>query len=140
MANRGSSFFALLTGAAIGAGFGLLYAPDRGDETRRKISDNARKAQDNLNRQYRETSSNLSEKARKARTEFEEKLEDTLSTASFRADEILGSLEERLEELRKQNAKFQKKDKRGDGNDKDEQVETRSSDDVIKPSTDNAIV
>ncbi|WP_424492797.1 YtxH domain-containing protein [Salinimicrobium sp. GXAS 041] len=133
MANTGSTFLALLTGAAIGAGLGMLYAPDRGEETRRKIGENARRTQDNLNRQYRETSTNLTQKARQAKMDFETRLEDTLSSASFKADEIIDGLESKLEELRKQNAKFQRSDK----NEKKEQVETPSN--SVKPSTDNSI-
>lgn len=108
MSNSGSTFLALLTGAAIGAGVGLLYAPERGEETRRKLGDNARKAQSNLNKHYRETSSNLSQKAKRAKMDFETKLEATLSSASYKADEILSALETKLEELKKQNAKLQK--------------------------------
>ena len=110
MANSGSTFLALLTGAAIGAGLGMLYAPDSGEATRRKLGENARKTQDDLNRRYKETSSNLSQKAKQAKEDFEERLEETLSSASYKADDILSSLETKLDELRKQNSKF-KKDK-----------------------------
>lgn len=111
----------------------MLYAPDSGDQTRRKLSENARRTQDNLNRQYRETSSNLSDKAKRAKTDFETRLEDTLSSASFKADEILDGLESKLEELRRQNAKFKKEEKNSD----EEQVKTPAQ--PIKPSTDNSI-
>ena len=110
MANSGSTFLALLTGAAIGAGLGMLYAPDSGEATRRRLGENARRTQDDLNKRYKETSSNLSQKAKQAKEDFEERLEETLSSASYKADEILSSLETKLEELKKQNAKF-KKDK-----------------------------
>lgn len=113
MANKGSKFLALVTGAAIGAAFGLLYAPDSGDKTRGKISKDARKAQDDLNRRYQETSSNLSSKAKKARRDFENRLEETLSSASFKADEILAAMESKLEDLRKQNAKLRKNEDSG---------------------------
>lgn len=109
--NSGTTFLALLTGAAIGAGLGLLYAPESGVETRRKLGDNARKAQDSLNSKYRETSSSLSQKAKRAKVDFETRLDETLSSASYKADEILNGLEAKLEELRKQNAKFQKENK-----------------------------
>ncbi len=118
------SFLAFVTGAAIGAGLGMLYAPETGEETRRKLSENARRTQDDLNKRYRETSSNLSQKAKKAKHDFEDRLEETLSSASFKADEILSSLESKLEELRKQNAKFQK-DK------KDEAADTSSENIVV---------
>lgn len=118
MANSGSTFLALLTGAAIGAGLGMLYAPDSGEETRRKLGENARRTQDDLNRRYRETSSNLSQKAKKAKMDFEDRLEETLSSASYKADEILSSLEAKLEELKRQNAKFQK-DKKGEADTSD---------------------
>ena len=118
MANSGSTFLALLTGAAIGAGLGMLYAPDSGEVTRRKLGENARRTQDDLNRRYKETSSNLSQKAKKAKMDFEDRLEDTLSSASYKADEILSSLEAKLDELKKQNAKFQK-DKKGEADTSD---------------------
>ena len=112
MANTGNTLLALITGAAIGAGVGLLYAPDSGEKTRKKLKKDAQKAQDNLNKRYHETSSNLSEKAKKARVDFEDRLEETLSSASHKADDILSAMENKLEELRKQNAKLQK-DKAG---------------------------
>ncbi len=37
MANTGNTLLALVTGAAIGAAVGLLYAPDSGEKTRKKI-------------------------------------------------------------------------------------------------------
>lgn len=115
MANTGSTLLALVTGAAIGAGIGMLYAPDSGDKTRKRIKDDARKAQDRLNKRYHETSSNLSDKAKKARLDFEERLEETLSSASHKADDILAAMETKLEELRKQNAKLHKDAKEEQG-------------------------
>ncbi|MUP45119.1 YtxH domain-containing protein [Gramella sp. BOM4] len=108
MANTGNTLLALITGAAIGAGLGLLYAPDTGENTRNKLKKDAQDAQDKLNKRYQETSSNLSQKAKKARLDFEHRLEETLNSASHKADDILVAMENKLEELRKQNAKLQK--------------------------------
>ena len=38
---RGNSFFALLAGAAIGVAAGILLAPDKGSETRKKLKEMA---------------------------------------------------------------------------------------------------
>ncbi len=105
--NTGQTLIALLTGAAIGAGLGILYAPDKGSKTRDRLSKEARKAQKQLNKQYQETSSNLTDRAQRARVSFEQKLNETLSSASFKADDILLAMEDKLEALRKQNAKLQ---------------------------------
>ena len=105
--NTGQTLIALLTGAAIGAGLGILYAPDKGSKTRDKLSKEAKRAQKQLNKQIKETSSNLSEKAQRARHSFEEKLNETLSSASYKADDILLAMEDKLEALRRQNAKLQ---------------------------------
>ncbi|MFC7356170.1 YtxH domain-containing protein [Jejudonia soesokkakensis] len=106
--NTGQTLLALLTGAAIGAGIGILYAPESGKKTRSKISKETKKAQKKLNKQLKETSENLSSKAQNAKLNFERKLEDTLSSASYKADDILLAMEDKLEALRKQNAKLQK--------------------------------
>ena len=115
MANTGNTLLALITGAAIGAGIGLLYAPDSGEKTRKKLKSESEKAQERFNKKYNETSSNLSEKAKKARLDFEERLGETLSSASHKADDILSAMESKLEELRKQNSKLQKDAKSQEG-------------------------
>jgi len=107
MANTGNTLLALITGAAIGAGMGLLYAPDKGENTRNKLNKEAKKARRQLDQQVRETSSNLSESAKKAKLNFESKLEETLSSASYKADDILVAMEDKLEALRQKNAKLQ---------------------------------
>lgn len=106
--NTGQTLVALLTGAIIGAGIGILYAPKKGSETREELSREAKKTKDRIAEQLKETGKNLSEKAQMAKMSFEEKLNDTLSSASYKADEILLAMEDKLEALRKQNAKLQK--------------------------------
>jgi gas vesicle protein len=109
MSNQTSNtLLALLTGAAIGAGLGILYAPDRGDKTRKKIRKNAKSAQKEFEKQLNSTKTKLTAQAEKTRENFESKLEDTLSTMSYKADDILTALEAKLEDLRAQNAKLQK--------------------------------
>ena len=44
----GRTFLALLSGIAAGAALGILFAPDRGSETRRKIADSTRRMADNI--------------------------------------------------------------------------------------------
>lgn len=116
MANTGSTLLALVTGAAIGAAVGLLYAPNSGDATRDKLSKEAKKAQEKFNKKYEEATSNLTTKAKKAKLDFETRLDETLSSASYKADEILAGMESKLEDLRKQNAKLQQKDINISGN------------------------
>ncbi|MEX2335745.1 MAG: YtxH domain-containing protein [Fulvivirga sp.] len=109
--NTGQTVLALLTGAAIGAGIGILYAPEKGTKTRDNISKSAQKAQKQLAKQLKETTEKLGTKASAARQSFEAKLEDTLSSASYKADDVLKALEDKLEALREQNAKLQNQKK-----------------------------
>lgn len=106
--NTGQTLLALITGAIVGAGVGILFAPDKGSKTRDKISKEARKAQKNAEKKYYETKNILSEKAQSARESFDQKLNSTLNVASHKADDILAAMEDKLEELRKQNSKLQK--------------------------------
>lgn len=103
--NTGETVLALLTGAIIGVGVGMLFAPDKGSKTRGKISKEAKKAQKNAKQKFHETTDLISDKAQIARANFTSKLNDTLSVASNKADDILEAMEEKLEELRKKTAK-----------------------------------
>lgn len=108
MENSGNTLIALITGAIVGAGVALLYAPDKGQVTREKLSEGALRAKSKFDKQLHETTDRLSKKARKAKSSFDSKLEATLSSASYKADDIIVALEGKLEELRAKNARLHK--------------------------------
>ncbi len=106
--NSGNVLLALLTGAAIGAGIGILYAPDEGKKTRKKIKEKALEAKEDFTERLVHAKDELTKTANEKREAFERKLEDTISDMSYKADDIIVTLERKLEELKKKNAEFQK--------------------------------
>lgn len=104
---NGNSILALLAGAAIGVGLGILFAPDKGSKTRAKIKDGF----DDLKDQAKSKWSILEEQASEkfgSKEELKDKVENLLSDTSYKAEEAITFLEEKLAELKKQNAKLQK--------------------------------
>lgn len=106
--NSSNVLLALLSGAAIGAGIGILYAPDEGIKTRKKIKDKALETKHDLTERISHAREELTKVADEKKEVFEQKLEDTISTMSYKADEIIVQLERKLEEIRKKNAQLQK--------------------------------
>jgi len=98
----------LLAGAALGAGIGVLYAPEKGSKTRRMIKRKAVDASNELTHRINEAKEQLTQSAAKKREAFEHRLEDSLSQMSYKADDIIAGLEHKLEDLRKKNAQLQK--------------------------------
>lgn len=106
--DSGSIMLALLTGAAIGAGVGILYAPDKGDNTRKKIGKQAKKTSDDIVKRITQATDELTKSAEAKKVDFEAKLDKTISNMSYKADDIILGLEKKLEDLRKKNAQLQK--------------------------------
>ena len=98
MSGRNSeSIFALLAGAAIGVGLGILFAPDKGSKTREKIKTG-----------FDDLKDEAKEKFSGSKEELKEAVDNLLSKSSYKAEEAITFLEEKLAELKKQNAKLQK--------------------------------
>lgn len=98
MSGRNSeSILALLTGAAIGVGLGILFAPDKGSKTREKIKTG-----------FDDLKDEAKEKFSGSKEELKEAVDNLLSKSSYKAEEAITFLEEKLAELKKQNAKLQK--------------------------------
>ena len=65
----------LLVGAAVGAVLAILFAPDKGTETRKKMAKKAEDLGDELKNKYSEAKETLREKFEKIKTEAEDMME-----------------------------------------------------------------
>lgn len=118
MSKSTNTLIALAAGAAIGAAAGILYAPESGENTRKKIKKQAEQAQKELDEHARKVYAQVAEKASQLTSSASElkgsvsdRIETALSSASYKADDAILALESKLEQLREQNAKLQKKGK-----------------------------
>lgn len=105
---NGNGILALLAGAAIGVGLGILFAPDKGSKTREKIKDSLDDLKDGALSKWNTLEDETKKKFSKTKDELKETVEDLLSHSSHEAEEAISFLEEKLAELKKQNAKLQK--------------------------------
>ena len=103
-----NSALALLVGAAIGVGVGILFAPDKGSTTREKMKDGLDDLKNQAKSKWNSLEDQAKEKFSKTKEDLKETVEELLSNKSYKAEEAITFLEEKLAELKKQNAKLQK--------------------------------
>lgn len=105
---RGNMLLALITGAVIGAGIGILYAPYEGKETRKKIKRKIEDTGHGISERLSHAKEELTKSATEKKDKFERKLDEAISTMSYKADDIIDTLERKLEDLKKKNAQLRK--------------------------------
>ena len=103
-----NGILALLAGAAIGLGLGILFAPDKGTKTREKIKDGLDDLKDSAKSKWNSLETETKDKFSKTKADLKDTVNDLLSDSSYKAEETITFLEEKLAELKKQNAKLQK--------------------------------
>jgi len=106
--NAGNTLIALIGGVAIGAGLGILFAPDKGEKTRGKLKDGYKVTKKDLKYKYENLTSEMKEKLSTAKIDLEETYEDILSDMSHKTEDVISFLEIKLAELKEQNARLQK--------------------------------
>lgn len=108
MSNNSNTIAAILAGAAIGAGLGILFAPDKGSKTRAKLKEGLDDTKHNLLDSLEASSEVLREKFTVAKENLDGTYEDLLSNMSYKTEEVISFLENKLADLKAQNAKLQK--------------------------------
>jgi gas vesicle protein len=95
--NSGKVLLGLLAGVAAGALLGVLFAPDKGSVTRKKISNKADDYADALKEKFNEYMDTVSEKVEEAKGEgyaedLKEKFNEFLDSISEKVGDIKGDV------------------------------------------------
>lgn len=90
MSKNSNSFFAFLTGAALGAIAGILYAPDKGENTRDKLSYQLDKYSKKLDELVREFIDGKQMADNEAKSEGEKIVSDAKEKAERLLDDVNG--------------------------------------------------
>ena len=99
--DNGGTILALLAGAAIGAGLGILFAPDKGEKTRGKIKNKYDSSKGELMDKFGELSETVKTKFAKTKVDLERGFDDLVDNADEKSEEVIAKLERKLQELKK---------------------------------------
>jgi len=96
--NRGNAFLAFITGAAVGTLAGILFAPDKGSNTRNKLSYQLDKYKEKLE----ELLNDLAETEKHLPSEAKSKGEQVITDAKEKAEQLLGDVDELIGQIKNQ--------------------------------------
>lgn len=100
MIKNGLNLAALLAGAAVGATMGVLMAPDKGEETRKKISDNLKSGAKQANAKVDDLRKKVLGLVSQDEHDFETNFSGLIQKADHKKEEIIEVLERKLKELK----------------------------------------
>ncbi|GAB1856308.1 hypothetical protein MHTCC0001_11430 [Flavobacteriaceae bacterium MHTCC 0001] len=93
----------LVLGALIGAGIGILLAPEKGKVTRDKLKKEGKTIKDQITKDFSEVKEDVSKAAESGKDKFKEDLKDFASKASFKTEHAITFLEKQLAILKEKN-------------------------------------
>jgi gas vesicle protein len=108
MSNEGNTVLGILAGTAVGAILGILFAPDKGANTRKKIGEQALSAQESLKENAYGVRDKVGNTLSHTKDTLESKVESIVSDASYKTEDVITSLENQLSTLKSKNRKLQK--------------------------------
>lgn len=108
MSKNTNTALGLLLGGAIGATLGILFAPDKGVNTRKKLKDDAIATKDKLADSALQLKDQVASTITSQKHSLDSQLETVISDASYKADDVITTLESKLKVLKAKNKKLQK--------------------------------
>lgn len=118
--SQNNNLLGVVLGTAVGVGIGMLFAPDKGSETRKRIVKGANTAKNTILTEAEKLKANVAVGAENLRNNvadtlktkkatIDQQLDAIVTDASYKADDVITSLEQRLKVLKEKNKKYQAK-------------------------------
>ncbi|AXO79925.1 YtxH domain-containing protein [Olleya aquimaris] len=108
MSKNTNTALGLLLGGAIGTAVGILFAPDKGSNTRKKLKEDAVATKDKLTDSALHMKDQVTSTLTSKKHTLDTQLESIVSDVSYKADDVITTLENKLKELKLKNKKLQK--------------------------------
>ena len=102
MSKIANTLLGLAAGSAVGVGLGILFAPDKGKNTRKKIKDSVSDKVDKLKEQLESLTKNLRQKSLEIKGSLEEKVDNLLSESNYKSEDLISLLEKKLASMKKE--------------------------------------
>ncbi|MFC2384607.1 MAG: YtxH domain-containing protein [Hoylesella saccharolytica] len=96
-----NTLFGFAAGTAVGLGLGILFAQDKGENTRKKIKDSVRDTVDELKEQLESLTKSLRNKSSEIKGTLEERVDDLLSDTDYNSEDLIDLLEKKLASMKK---------------------------------------
>lgn len=98
--NIGEKSASLLLGAALGVALGVLFAPNKGSKTRKKIKRGIEDTSEKLQNTFDCFIRDIEGKAKSGEFDLKASMDEFFSAADIKKDELIDVLEKKLEDLR----------------------------------------
>jgi gas vesicle protein len=92
MANKGDNLVVLVVGLAIGALAGVLLAPDKGENTRKKIADSTKDLMEDASKKAAELKEEISKKATEIQKDLEKQAEISKTKINKLTENVMAKL------------------------------------------------
>lgn len=96
-----NTLFGFAAGTAVGVGLGILFAQDKGENTRKKIKDSVRDTVDELKEQLESLTKSLRNKSSEIKGTLEERVDNLLSDTDYNSEDLIDLLEKKLASMKK---------------------------------------
>ena len=101
MSKIANTLFGFAAGTAVGVGLGLLFAQDKGENTRKKIKNSVRDTVDELKEQLESLTKSLRNKSSEIKGTLEERVDNLLSDTDYNSEDLIDLLEKKLASMKK---------------------------------------
>lgn len=96
-----------ILGALIGAGIGVLLAPEKGKVTRDTLKKEGENIKNQFADDFAEVKEDLSKAAKSGKEKFKEEAKSFASKASYKAEDAISFIEKQLATLKEKNKAYQ---------------------------------